>query len=63
MASAPTGIRKRVGSIYQEGERVKSAMFGKGTVEEIDGMAVVILFDSGQRKKLNAEYARLEKLS
>ena len=49
--------------MLQEGERVKSAMFGKGTVEEIDGMAVVILFDSGQRKKLNAEYARLEKLS
>ncbi len=27
-----------------------------------DGMAVVVEFDSGQVKKLNAEFARLEKL-
>lgn len=45
-----------------EGERVKSAMFGRGVVEEVDGSAVVILFESGQRKKLNVEYARLEKI-
>ncbi len=45
-----------------EGDRVKSTMFGTGSVEELDGMAAVILFDSGQRKKLNIEYARLEKL-
>lgn len=44
------------------GDRVKSAQFGKGTVAEIDGMAVMIEFDSGARKKLNVEYARLEKL-
>lgn len=44
------------------GTRVKSAMFGIGTVEEVDGMAVLIKFDSGQTKKLNIEYARLELL-
>lgn len=45
-----------------DGDRVKSAQFGKGTVLEVDGMAVMIEFDSGVRKKLNIEYARLEKL-
>lgn len=44
------------------GERVRSSMFGAGVIEEVDGMAVVIKFDSGQRKKLNVEFARLEKL-
>lgn len=44
------------------GARVSSHMFGKGTVEEVDGLAAVIQFDSGQRKKLNVEYARLERL-
>ena len=45
------------------GQRVRSAVFGPGTVEEIDGLAVVVEFDRGQRKKLNYEYARLERLS
>ena len=42
------------------GTRVKSAIFGVGTVEDIDGMAVQVRFDSGQSKKLNIEYAQLE---
>ncbi len=45
-----------------DGDRVKSAQFGKGTVVEVDGMAVTIEFDTGAHKKLNVEYARLEKL-
>lgn len=45
-----------------EGDRVKSAQFGKGTILDVDGMAVVIEFDAGTTKKLNIEYARLEKL-
>lgn len=44
------------------GERVKSAQFGAGTVVDVDGMAVTIEFDNGSTKKLNVEYARLEKL-
>ncbi len=45
-----------------EGTRVSSPMFGPGEIIEVDGMAVVIQFDNGKLKKLNAEYARLERL-
>lgn len=44
------------------GDRVKTPLFGAGEVIDVDGMAVVVQFDSGQTKKLNAEYARLEKI-
>ncbi|NTW61447.1 UvrD-helicase domain-containing protein [Candidatus Saccharibacteria bacterium] len=44
------------------GERVKSASFGIGTIADIDGLALTIDFDNGFTKKLNAEYARLEKI-
>ena len=44
-------------------ERVRSAQFGIGTIVDIDGLAVTVAFDGGQRKKLNVEYARLEKLA
>ena len=49
------------GPNIQVGERVRSPQFGGGEVLEIDGMAVVVKFDSGQTKKLNVEFARLEK--
>lgn len=45
-----------------DSDRVKSPTFGKGTVLEMDGMAAVVEFDDGKVKKLNIEYARLEKL-
>lgn len=44
------------------GDRVKSPAFGAGNVLEIDGMAAVVQFDSGQVRKLNVEFARLEKI-
>jgi DNA helicase-2/ATP-dependent DNA helicase PcrA len=47
---------------FEVGDHVKSAAFGKGQIIDVDGMAVTIQFDSGQTKKLNAEYARLERL-
>lgn len=47
---------------FQPGERVRTAAFGEGSVIEVDGLAVTIKFDRGGIKKLNAEYARLEKL-
>ncbi len=47
---------------FEEGDRVRSAAFGDGEIIEVDGMAVTIAFVSGQTKKLNAEYARLQKL-
>lgn len=43
-------------------DRIRSAQFGEGEIVDIDGMAVTVMFDSGQRKKLNVEYAHLEKL-
>ncbi len=48
--------------ILQPGDRVRTPLFGPGEVTEVDGMAVVVEFDTGQVKKLNAECARLEKL-
>lgn len=44
------------------GDGVRSAQFGVGEVTDIDGMAVTVRFASGTTKKLNIEYARLEKL-
>lgn len=47
---------------FQEGDKVRSAAFGDGEIIEVDGLAVTIAFLSGQTKKLNAEYANLQKL-
>lgn len=47
---------------FQEGDRVRSAAFGDGEIIEVDGLAVTIAFLNGQTKKLNAEYAHLQKL-
>lgn len=47
---------------FDIGDAVKSSAFGIGEIIDIDGLAVTIAFQSGQTKKLNAEYARLEKL-
>lgn len=47
---------------FDIGDRVRSAQFGMGEVVDIDGMAVSVQFDSGTTKKLNVEYARLEKV-
>ncbi len=44
-------------------DRVRSSQFGEGEIVDIDGLAVSVRFDNGQTKKLNVEYARLEKLS
>lgn len=49
--------------LFSVGDRVRSAAFGEGEVTEVDGMALTIKFNTGQTKKLNIEYARLEKLS
>lgn len=46
----------------QIGDRVKSPAFGTGVVKDIDGLAVEIKFGNGKIRKLNAEFARLEKL-
>lgn len=47
---------------FSVGDRVRTAAFGTGEITDIDGMAVTIQLDAGIVKKLNAEYARLEKI-
>lgn len=47
---------------FEEGDRVRSAAFGDGEIIEVDGLAVTVAFINGQTKKLNAEYAHLQKL-
>lgn len=48
---------------YDIGDRVLSRQFGNGEVIDIYGMAVTVAFDTGATKKLNVEYARLEKIA
>ncbi len=47
---------------FSIGDRVRTMAFGTGEITDIDGLAVTIRFDRGGVKKLNAEYARLERL-
>jgi DNA helicase-2/ATP-dependent DNA helicase PcrA len=47
---------------FDIGDRVRSRQFGDGEIVDIDGLAATVEFDNGVRKKLNVEYARLEKL-
>ena len=49
--------------LFSDGDRVRSGTFGVGTVLDVDGLALTIEFDDGRTKRLNAEYARLEKLA
>jgi len=48
--------------LFAIGENVRSSAFGTGEITEVDGLAVTIHFDNGCTKKLNAEYAHLEKI-
>ena len=48
---------------YDIGDQVRSPQFGAGEIIDIDGLAVSVKFASGVVKKLNVEYARLEKLA
>ena len=47
---------------FDIGDMVRSSQFGSGEIIDVDGMAVTVVFSSGQTKKLNVEYARLEKI-
>lgn len=47
---------------FDIGDTVRSLQFGVGCVIDIDGLAVSVEFESGMTKKLNVEYARLEKV-
>jgi DNA helicase II / ATP-dependent DNA helicase PcrA len=47
---------------FDIGDNVRSAMFGVGEVIDIDGLAVTVQFENGKTKKLNVQFARLEKI-
>lgn len=47
---------------YDIGDCVRSPQFGAGEIVDIDGLAVTVQFSSGVTKKLNVEYARLERV-
>ena len=47
---------------FDIGDRVRSSQFGEGEICDVDGLAVTVNFDKAGRKKLNIEFARLEKL-
>lgn len=47
---------------YDIGDQVRSGQFGIGEIIDIDGLAVTVEFATGTRKKLNVQFARLEKL-
>lgn len=48
--------------MFEVGETVRSAQFGKGEIIDVDGLAVTIRFENGQTKKLNIEYAHLSRV-
>jgi len=47
---------------YEIGDVVRSSQFGQGEIIDIDGLAVSVRFISGVTKKLNVEYAHLERI-
>ena len=44
------------------GDRVRSPSFGSGEIIDSEGLGVTVKFDDGNIKKLNVEFARLEKI-
>jgi DNA helicase-2/ATP-dependent DNA helicase PcrA len=63
--SVPTPPRNEFDEFVMEydiGDMVRSSQFGQGEIIDIDGLAVTVRFASGVTKKLNVEYARLERL-
>lgn len=44
------------------GDRVRSPSFGTGEIVDSEGLGVTVKFDDGTVKKLNVEFARLEKI-
>lgn len=48
---------------YDIGDTIRSLQFGIGEIVDIDGLAVTVRFTSGVTKKLNVEYARLERVN
>ncbi len=45
------------------GDKVRSPQFGLGEVDSVDGLAVTVRFSDGRQRKLNTEFANLEKMN
>jgi len=43
---------------FQVGDRVRLPRFGDGTVEELDGDALVVRFPGGRSRKFKSEFAQ-----
>ncbi len=48
--------------VWEVGDRVLSEKFGAGTITDVDGASVEVRFDDAGVKRLNLEYARLNKM-
>ena len=46
---------------FEVGDQVQSPQFGEGEIIDVDGLAVTVQFVHGATKKLNIEYARLQR--
>lgn len=69
LAAMPAGLMTQDHNEFDEyvmnfeiGDMVRSDRFGEGEIIDIDGLAVSIRFTGNVVKKLNVEYARLEKI-
>ncbi len=64
MAARPVPVA--AGVVFEAGDRVKHNVFGQGTVDDAKRMGndtmLTISFDNGQKKKVMANYAKIEKL-
>lgn len=50
-------------NLYDIGDGVRSPQFGVGEVIDVDGLAVSVRFENGTTKKLNTQFANLQKYS
>lgn len=61
-AAVPRNEYDEIVNDFDIGDQVRSPQFGEGEIIDIDGLAVAVKFTNGTTKKLNIEYARLERL-
>lgn len=58
----PTHEEYDLDNMFDIGDQVMSLQFGAGEVVDIDGLAVSVRFENGTTKKLNTQFARLQKV-
>ena len=58
---APRNEYDEIVNDFEIGDLVRSPQFGEGEIIDTDGLAVTVQFTHGATKKLNIEYARLQR--